>query len=622
MLSRPPVPRRELAGAALALATLAGVALLAPGLLTALRLREAVGIAAPVLIAAVGATLLLSLSQIDLSLGPLMAVGSVLAAGLSARGVPLPLVALLVVLLGATAGAANGELVARAGLPCVLVTAATGVAAEQGWRWLMSGPPAPVLPPRLQWLGLSPSAGVTLLVALSLVVVAGGAITFQREGQADGRHTMISRFALAGALATLAGFLDLVRSPHPVPPGGAFEVRILAAALIGGTTTGGTMVGTFSGALVMGALAAALPLVPRLAPWAPAIDAAVLLAAVIAQVLSRRLPSLPPAGAAGESEPPSPTWLVWLLLLLAVVMSVLGLMGPSFMSLANLAEVGRIASELCLVALPLGALLAEDSIDLGVAGTVALGMAALGVSLKLGSMSVLGGIALVLMVGLVVGMVPAALAAGPGLVVTLVTLATGALWSGMAGALLSHARKPVTPLPPPLLGLGRGLLFEMLPFPALAALAMAALFQFLPRRRDRPLLRLGGLLLACAAGCALCAIAQAGRRGAVRLDEPAFLVCALATAVIGGAQPGVPGTVPGTLLAGIVVAALVNGVPDALPGAPAAVVAAALLVAAMVMRRRVPAANTTRLDWRNRGNWPLTAETTPPPSARQGRADE
>src|SRR2546430_5840183 len=138
MLPPSPVPRRELAGAALAVATLGAVALLAPGLLTALRLREAVAITAPLVLAAVGATLLLSLSQIDLSLGPQLAAASVLAAGLAARGVPLPVVALLVILAAALVGAINGQLVSALGLPSVLVTAASGVALEGSWRWMMA----------------------------------------------------------------------------------------------------------------------------------------------------------------------------------------------------------------------------------------------------------------------------------------------------------------------------------------------------------------------------------------------------------------------------------------------------------------------------------------------------
>lgn len=74
---------------------------------------------------ALGLTVIVVQGEIDISLASTVAVGTVALSKLSAAAVPLPVAALLVVILGALLGTFNGVLVARFGLPSLAVTLGT-----------------------------------------------------------------------------------------------------------------------------------------------------------------------------------------------------------------------------------------------------------------------------------------------------------------------------------------------------------------------------------------------------------------------------------------------------------------------------------------------------------------
>src|SRR5204863_9997659 len=91
------------------------------------------------------------------------------AAGLLAQmGLPMPLVALGSLLLGAALGTINGVLVAGLGLPSIVVTLATMVTLREALRWVREGEFVRNLPSSFQWFGLSQSAGQRLIIAAAL----------------------------------------------------------------------------------------------------------------------------------------------------------------------------------------------------------------------------------------------------------------------------------------------------------------------------------------------------------------------------------------------------------------------------------------------------------------------
>ena len=70
-------------------------------------------------------TLIIATGEIDLSVASILGMSSALVGDLYARGWPMPLVIAIVLVVGAAAGAFNGFLVTRVGLPSLAVTIGT-----------------------------------------------------------------------------------------------------------------------------------------------------------------------------------------------------------------------------------------------------------------------------------------------------------------------------------------------------------------------------------------------------------------------------------------------------------------------------------------------------------------
>src|SRR5581483_5278537 len=94
----------------------------APGFFALENLRDMAVTNAPSLIVAIGMTLVIIAGEIDVSVGSLFAVASVVAASLAKTGMPLAAVAIVAALLGAALGAINGALVVWVGAPSIVAT--------------------------------------------------------------------------------------------------------------------------------------------------------------------------------------------------------------------------------------------------------------------------------------------------------------------------------------------------------------------------------------------------------------------------------------------------------------------------------------------------------------------
>ena len=104
----------------------------APAFFRPANLRDLLVGNAPVLVAAIGMTLVILARQIDISIGSQFAICGVAAGLLAKAGLPMPLAGLGAVATGALLGALNGALVAGLGLPSIVVTLATMVHAARG----------------------------------------------------------------------------------------------------------------------------------------------------------------------------------------------------------------------------------------------------------------------------------------------------------------------------------------------------------------------------------------------------------------------------------------------------------------------------------------------------------
>ena len=151
------------------------VAFAAPGFFTAGNQRDVLMANMPVLIAALGMTLVMLTGEIDISVGSQFAICSVAAGFLAKAGLPLPAVALVVVLAGAGLGAINGALVAWARIPSIVVTLATMVALRDGLRWATEGAWVQDLPRGFQWFGLTLGWSEAVTAGIAAVLFTGTA---------------------------------------------------------------------------------------------------------------------------------------------------------------------------------------------------------------------------------------------------------------------------------------------------------------------------------------------------------------------------------------------------------------------------------------------------------------
>ena len=265
---------------------------------------------APVLILAVGMTLVVLARHIDISIGSLFSVCGVVAGVLAQSGVPMALVVPLTLLAGAGLGALNGALVAGAGLPAIVVTLATKVALQESLGWAREGRFVGNLPPAFQWLGLDQSAGrwMLILVALGLFAAVAWGMRYLAAGRAvravgsDAEaarlagirppRVVFAVFVLMGALTGLAALLNSVRFPQVDPNAGkGLELQVIAAVVVGGVAISGgrgTLAGAGVGVLLLLSTGSALVFMGIPAPWEKAVQGAIILVAVASDAFNLR----------------------------------------------------------------------------------------------------------------------------------------------------------------------------------------------------------------------------------------------------------------------------------------------------------------------------------------------
>lgn len=301
--------RRELSVAAAYAIVLAILAVLAPDFFGRGPLRDLVVRCAPLLVAAVGMTLVILARQIDISIGSQFSICGIVAGLIAKTGLPMPLVGVATVLAGAALGAVNGLLVAGLGLPSIVVTLATLVIYRESLRWAREGEFVRNLPPDFQWFGLAQDRGQWLVCAIALVVflafawglryLAAGRSVYATGSDAEAarlagirpRRVIFAVFLVMGGLAGLAGLLNAVRFPVIDPnSGNGLELETIAAVVVGGVAISGgrgTLTGTLLGVVLLASISPALVFLHTQPQWEKAVQGSIILAAVAADGLRR-----------------------------------------------------------------------------------------------------------------------------------------------------------------------------------------------------------------------------------------------------------------------------------------------------------------------------------------------
>ena len=233
-------------------------------------------------IIAIGMTMVIVAGGIDLSVGSLVALSAVVAArlirdlagGTEAGPFGLALCSLFAIGLSAAAGAFSGSFVTLLRIPPFIVTLAMMSIASGLAFMVTKGETINAVPESIEWLMRGAAlAGIPNGVVLMLILFVVGHVvmsrtTFGRYLYAVGgnrqaawlsgvpvRRVECASYIISGSLAGLAGVLMVsqYRSGGPTY-GGTYELQVIAAVVVGGTSLAGGqghMFGTLLGALLI-----------------------------------------------------------------------------------------------------------------------------------------------------------------------------------------------------------------------------------------------------------------------------------------------------------------------------------------------------------------------------------
>ncbi|MES2665089.1 MAG: ABC transporter permease [Pseudomonadota bacterium] len=306
---------REALLAAAILVLIAGIALRFPAFITPANLGAVFNDTSPLIILAIGQMIVILTKCIDLSVAANLALSGMIAAMLNGAGVPLPLILGLVLVLGAALGAVNGLLVWKVGIPSIVVTLGTMTIYRgiifliSDGKWINAHEMTDGFKalPRLAVLGLPVMSWVAIaVIALFAVVITRtplGRAFFAVGGNPhaavyagiDVGRTQCAAFILSGILAGLTGYLWVARyAVAYVDIAGGFELDVVAACVIGGISIAGgigSIGGAVLGALFLGVIKNALPVVGISPFWQLAISGSAIILAVAFNATSGRAAS-------------------------------------------------------------------------------------------------------------------------------------------------------------------------------------------------------------------------------------------------------------------------------------------------------------------------------------------
>jgi len=229
-------------------------------------------------IIAIGATLVMSVGEFDLSVGAMASLGGVIAAKLSVMGLPIWFSFLMPIVIAFLIGYINGWIVTKFKVLSFITTLAMGTILGGLTFWFTGG--ATVfenIPPSFRYIGQNDWSGIPLLSIIMIILTAiawfvmshtvlgrrlyaiGGNPVASRVAGINIRFNKNLAFAFCASFAALTGVLMSSRlgSAHPTGGNGMF-LTSYAAAFLGMTAFKEgvpNIWGTFVGAAIIGILA-------------------------------------------------------------------------------------------------------------------------------------------------------------------------------------------------------------------------------------------------------------------------------------------------------------------------------------------------------------------------------
>ncbi len=274
-----------------------------PSFLKSSNLLEILLSSVTVAILALGEVVVIVTKGIDLSIGAIMGIVTLVVGKVTLAGWPVWLAVAFGVAVGLIAGVLNGVMISLVKLPSIIVTLGTlsiysGIMyVVTGGQWVQN------LPNQLLSIGsftvwFLPGPVFILLVCLAIMTlflqftvtgryiyaVGNNADAARLAGIQESRITFLP-YIIAGGLAGIAGVLYIAYNGFSTPSTGAdLNLEAIAAAVIGGTNVfggRGTALGAVLGAILLGIITEALVFFHLPAIWNEAAEGIIILIAVI-----------------------------------------------------------------------------------------------------------------------------------------------------------------------------------------------------------------------------------------------------------------------------------------------------------------------------------------------------
>jgi len=232
------------------------------------------------LLAAVGMTLAVLISQIDLSIGSVISLTAVILGLTTSRGIPALPAILLSLMVGVIIGSINGVMIAVKKFDYWITTFSTMSIGAGLALVVADGRTSPIQNDFIDWLGNGRILGIytmiwiTVILILLMIVVLkrtrlgyniysiGGSENVARVSGINVEKNRFTVYVISGLFASMAGVMiaGMTTSASPIV-GTEYSFNTMAAVIIGGASFDGGkggLVGTLLGTLLLRVLASGL----------------------------------------------------------------------------------------------------------------------------------------------------------------------------------------------------------------------------------------------------------------------------------------------------------------------------------------------------------------------------
>lgn len=284
--------------------------ILSPYFLTWVNMTNILIQSAVPIIAGIGMTLVIATAGIDLSIGAILALSSIVMAGCMKSHMGVGPSIFLGTMAGATMGFLNGVGIARLGVSPFMITLGTAGVFRALALIFTEAQPIYGFPMGFRMLGMGNLGPIPLSTLLALLVSMGMyfVLTWTRFGtnaravgsNLEGAYrmgvpvhrTLITVYAISGATASLAGLIVTARlNTAEAIAGFGIELEAIASVVMGGTSFFGgeaSIAGTLLGALIIGTLGNGLTIINVPSYYQQLVIGLVFIAAVLADRIRRQ----------------------------------------------------------------------------------------------------------------------------------------------------------------------------------------------------------------------------------------------------------------------------------------------------------------------------------------------